>query len=114
MTRSVKIIIPAVVILVAINLIPFKTGPTVGGYCGMEYEKYTLTVFGVPFGYLQNTTHTGCGFTLLKQGRSVFKTDSNGLDYDNYHFKASAFAGDALIALAILAAIYIANKQLHK
>jgi hypothetical protein len=115
MNRHVTITISAAVVLIAANMVPFKTGPTVGGYCGMVYQRHTLTVFGVPYGYLQNTTHTGCEFTLVKQGKSTFKTDhTDGLTYDNYHFKAAAFIADAAIIVIFLAAIYTVGKKLPK
>ena len=115
MKRSIKITVCTAVLLIVINLIPFKTGPTVGGYCGMEYHKQTLTVLGVPFGYLQNTTHTGCGFSLLKQGRNVFRvSERDGTGYDNYHFKVSAFLEDALLGLIVLALVYTITRRLLK
>lgn len=113
MKGNTKVTISVAMILVVVNLIPLKTGPTVGGYCGMEYFKKTLTVSGVPSGYLQNTTHTGCSFSLLKQGHNVFKVkNQDGTGYDNYHFKASAFLEDLLVGVAILASAHMLAKRL--
>ncbi|HSW98270.1 MAG TPA: hypothetical protein VLF71_00345 [Candidatus Saccharimonadales bacterium] len=115
MKRSKLVVIGTVVTLVALNLIPFKTGPTVTTHCGMEFHTATLSVLGMPFGYLQNTTHTGCRYSLVRPGRETFKINNNddGLAYDNYYFKVSAFAADAAIALTILVIVYIVANKKH-
>ena len=115
MKRKTKVFSTTLIVIVALNLIPFKTGPRVIVSCGMEHHTYTLTVLGLPFGYLQNSTHTGCGVTLIKQGHSVFKiNDKTSLAYDNYYFKTSAFISDAVIGLAVFAVIYLIVRQSQK
>ena len=115
MKISVKAVISCMVILTAINVIPFKTGPQVMVSCGMEHRINTLTVLGLPFGYLQNSTHTGCATTLIKQSSSVFKVnDQSSVAYDNYYLKASALISDMVIGLALLSIAYIIVRQLQK
>ena len=115
MKRKPKVFATIIIVIVALNLIPFKTGPKVIVSCGMEHHTYTLTVLGLPFGYLQNSTHTGCGATLIKPGHSVFKiNDKTSLAYDNYYFKASAFISDTVIGLALLAVIYLIVRRSQK